>query len=339
MLDIMRKHASSWIIRVTLGAIIVTFIFFFGYSSFRKGARGGRAGTTGAVAAKVDGMPVSASEFKFFFDRNFEQMKSSFEGKEVPDFARKLAQSSTLRQLIFREVALQQADELGIVIPDNELADLIKKGQTSKEGEFDPIAYRHNFLPYFKDHFGLDYEQFVRTDLRIASLEKIFSDVDREQPPKEDGEAAARSKWTFEIVTIDPNALVAENLVKTVDEAKAVAGRLAAANPKDWKRILKPLKIESKKAGPIGISERKALLDGNATLEDYGIIFALTAKNPVAARPIERSGKTYVVRLLEKTAKDDKESSEDAKGNFFMEWMSKRAAGAKVQDFMDKAQL
>lgn len=338
MLDIMRKHASSWVIRVTLGAIIVTFIFFFGYSSFRKGSQGGRAGTSGGVAAKVDGMPVSASEFDFFFDRNFEQMKSSFEGKEVPDFARKLAQSSTLRQLIFREVALQEADRLGIVIPDNELADAIKKGQTSKDGEFDPIAYRHKFLPYFKNRFGLDYEELVRTDLRIGSLEKIFSDVDKEELPEGSTQMNASPKWTFEIVTIDTNALIAQNLIKTPEEAKEIADKLAASNPKDWKKLLAPLKIEPKKTDLIGVSERKSLFDGNATLEDYGIIFALTAKNPVAARPIERSGKTYIVRFLEKTVQADKAASDETKENFFLNWTSKRATEAKVQSFLDKAQ-
>lgn len=336
MLDIMRRHASSWLIRGALGIIIIVFIFFFGYSSYTKGAKGGRAGTSGGVAAEVNGFPISSSEFEFFFDRNMEQMKSSFEGKELPDFARKMAESSTLRQLIFREAALQEADELGLTIPDDELADLIRKAQTPKDGEFDPIAYRHNFLPYFKNRFGLDYEQFVRTDLVINTFEEIFDKVDETPvalPDPSDG-----TTWIFETVTIDPNALVESKAMASADEAKSLAEIISKSNPKEWKGLLKPLKIEPKRSEPLSLARRGALLDGNGTLDDYATLFSLKTGNPVISKPIERAEKIYIVRLVETKKAAGKDAEAGKTGNFFMEWMSKRTAGAKVRDFLNKDQ-
>ena len=113
MLDIMRKHASSWLIKVLFAAIIITFIFFFGYSSLSKSGRGGG----GDTAAEVNGRPIPMAEFRFFYDRAYEQMTESFKGSEIPEFARKFVMSSTIGRLVSRELILEQAADLGIFVP------------------------------------------------------------------------------------------------------------------------------------------------------------------------------------------------------------------------------
>lgn len=326
MLDIMRKHAASLPIKLALGAIIIVFIFFFGYSSYQKGGRGGRMGGEGETAVNVNGAPISTSEYNFFLDRNFERIKSNFKDQEVPDFARKLAQSQTTEQLVEREVVLQQADELGVVIPDVELADVIRKSQGEKD--FDSVAYRHQFLPYFKNKFNMDYEQFVRQDLRIRTLEGMFRGIGGNAPELEE----INDSWTFEVVSIDPAGLT-EN--KSEKDAATLAKILVGANPKEWGKILKSVKIEPKKVGPIKVTERRMIFGSDGNFDTYKKVFSLTKEESVLKEPIELAGKIYVVRLVDRETKTEK-SPPPAYAGFLQAWLSKLLAKAKVENYVEK---
>lgn len=319
MLDTLRKHASSWLIKVILGAIIVTFIFFFGYSSYQKGARGSRIGAGGDVAANVNGIDISASEFKFFLDQSLERMKASFKDSALPEFAQKLAESSTMQQLINREIALQQADELGILITDNELADVIKKANSAKDGEFDPIAYRHNFLPYFKNRFGMDYESLVRQDLRLASLAETFETVNKTPPFTNDD--AAYTFWTFEAVTLE-------------QKDKETADKLVSSDTKNWKKMLAPLKVEVTTLAPVTIANRKSLLDGKGENEHYEKVFSLSNEGEVLSETIQIDDKLYVVRLVKKEVKTPDEANQNSPDNFLQSWMAKLTSKAKIKNFI-----
>jgi hypothetical protein len=330
MLDILRKHAGSWMIKAILGAIVVTFIFFFGYSSMRRGSR---SENRGAAIATVDGTPISAGEFKFVFDNAYERIKGSFQGQEIPEFARKMAESVALQQLVGRTLALKQADELGVIVPDQELIDTIRMSPMTRQGgqEFDPIFYRHEMLPWFKNRFGLDYETFLRDDLKVAALQGAFKGVD--QTPA--GFAAPEAKdatdaWTFEVVTIDPAAMIAATTIASRDDALKLATALVAADPRTWTAMLKPFKLTPQKVGPIGLKERRQLLEGNATFEDYRILFALTPEKPVAASPLERGDRLYIVRLSSLNRSANNALTTWPAGDFFRDWMAALSEKAKV---------
>lgn len=341
MLDLMRRHASSWMIKAVLGAIIVTFIFFFGYSSYRKGGRGGRSGGSGGAALSVNGKPVSTSEFKYFFNRNFEQIKSQFEGGEIPDFVRNMARSTTAQQLVQREIALQQADSLGLVVTDREVADEIRQVISAQQGgEFDPIAYRYDFLPDFRGRTGLDFEAAVREDLRRKALESLFSSVGGTGGADGgvasgalDGEAV---RWTFEAVALDPKALVESKSFATEDEVASEAERLLRVEPRRWKGELAKIKVTPQKVGPIGISGRAALFDGKGSLEDLAAAFSLTADDPVLKRPIEAGEKLHIVRLVERKEAGEDELPARVAGGFLNEWLGRLLATAKVRNYIEE---
>lgn len=329
MLDILRKHASSWLIKVILGAIVVSFVFFFGYNSMRKASRIGRAGGSGDAVITVNGIPVSGSEYEFLLDRTTERLRQTFKGDQMPEFVRKMAETTTLQQLVSRELMLGLADELKLTIPDVELADAIRNSPVTRQGgEFDPIFYRHEFLPYFKNRFGLDFESFLLQDLKLGALESTFAKIDDLPPPDKALEDSAT--WTFEAVVIDPKALVEAQLMKAPDEASSLAKMLIAADPKSWRSMLTAMKISPKKVGPIKIRERATLIDGQATSEDYGRLFALTMDKPVLSEPIERGGKFYVVRLIAAVPPGKDAAPEWPTTDFFRAWMGKSAEKAKI---------
>ncbi len=328
MLDILRKHASSWAIKVILGAIVISFIFFFGYSSMRRASRPGSA----QEVATVNGRPISVAEYRFVLDSIYGSLRSSFGDKEVPDFVQAMARSQSLRQLVARELGLELARDLGVVVPDAELAEVIRKTPfAQRDGEFDPAFYRNQFLPYFRQRFGLDYEKFLKQDIEIDNLEGFFRGVDTDVPATEGGlgKGGTDFSWTFETVTFVPDELVEKGKVKSAEEARSAARLLVASDPARWKGLLAPLELSSVRTGPISLRERKTLLDGQGTIEDFTEIFSLTPSSPLVGEPIERGGKIYVIRLVERKEAGQGEGFWPAR-DFFRSWMAKLSEKAKV---------
>lgn len=331
MLDILRKHASSWIIKVILGAIVISFVFFFGYSSMRRSGQK----DLGDVVATVNGRPIPLAEYRFVLDNNYGRLKATFKGDaEIPDFVIKMARSQTLRQLVARELALELANDLSVVVPDAELAAAVKKTPyAQRDGQFDPTFYRHQFLPYFKQRFGLNYEKFVKQDLALENLESIFRGVDKGVPGTGDaGEEGVEYKWTFETITFEPDKLMEEGRVKSADEVRSAARLLISSNPNRWKGLLAPFSTSAVKAGPISVKERRRLLGGQGTMEDMTEIFSLTLENPVIGKPIERGGKIYVVRLIERKEVGPGDDFWPAR-DFYRSWMTKLSEKAKVVSY------
>lgn len=332
MLDILRKHASSWVIKVILGAIVISFIFFFGYSSMRRQTRSGSSDV-----ATVNGKPISMNEYKFILDNVYERLKSSFSGKEVPDFMIKMARAQTMRQLISREIGLELASKLGVVIADGELISAISMTPyAQRDGEFDPIFYRHQFLPYFKQRFGLDFERFLQQDLKLEMLESIFATVDKGVPEaKDDSDEDVELMWTFESIAFDSDKLVGDGKVKSTDEVRKAAEIIVSSDPKKWEGLTAPFGVKAVKAGPMSVRDRKRLFDGKGTVEEMTAVFSLTPDNPVLSKAIEHEGKIYVVRLVKV------EEGITTKGfwpahDFYRSWMAKLSENAKVVSYLNE---
>jgi peptidyl-prolyl cis-trans isomerase D len=54
MLDLMRKHAKNWLVKILLGMVIVVFIFYFGSTRWRQKAE---------AIAMIDGRVIPSVEF------------------------------------------------------------------------------------------------------------------------------------------------------------------------------------------------------------------------------------------------------------------------------------
>ena len=330
MLDILRKHARSWLIKLILAAIIISFAFFFGYSRMTrtKGAIKAAVPGGGEVVAVVNGVEISDTEFRFFFDRNFERLKSSFKGDSMPESIRKLAESMTLQQLIQRELMLQTASEVGIKISDEQLASTIRKNpELIKDGEFDPIFYRHQFMPYFENHFGINYEEFVRQDLALQALETMFAGMENTTPAEKE-----KTVWTFDVVSLNPKKLVEDKVVGNEEEAKKLADSFIS-RPKEWKQLSKKSHAEIKTVGPITIAERGKLLGGSGTFEDFQKIFALNESQPVAS--IEHGDNVFAIRFVQKTTPPAIATQEQEHGqNFLGTWLQHKITTAKIQTYL-----
>jgi len=315
MLDIIRKHSRSWAIKLPIIAIIIVFALFFGYSAMRNSGRSGSDKPVGTV----NGRPLMASQFRYFSESNIGQIKQSLQGGEIPDFLMDMAKQNTMRQLVSREVALSEADALGVVITDSQLANEIRSSQAAFQGgEFDPAFYTERFLPHFKSRYGLSYEDFVRDDMRISSFASIFKGVGEKIEPAR----SPSDQWTFSVV-----------------ELPAEDGNLASellAPSANWKDILSKKELSENKVGPISVAQRGRIAGGNLTASEYGEIFSLEKKNSTTGKSYTSGDKTYVIRLVEKkVGKEDDKADAPHKPDFFRTWMSKLLASAKVESYLE----
>lgn len=166
MLDVMRSNAKSSLIALIFGAIIITFIFSFG-----RGSSGFRTRTPETWAARVNGDLVTAGDFTQAYSNRFRQMAAMRGGKYTTDNARQDSlKEETLKGLVDQELIAQQAEDLGIVVSDQEVADAIAKNpQFQQDGKFDFDYYKR----LVENGYGMSINRFEgawRRDLLRAKV-------------------------------------------------------------------------------------------------------------------------------------------------------------------------
>lgn len=302
MLNIIRRHVS-WGLKVILGAVIVTFVFFFGYNEIRQADQ--------TVAIKVNDHKIPFAEYSFFYDNQYEQFRRMFknESGEMPDFILQSVKAQTQRQLVQRVLLKNLAGQMGLEIPDAVLADWIvtnfkQEGQT----EFDPLAYK-NYLRYFQDRFHLPYETLIHDDLLLDKTQNWLDAVVKTAPDLAQQDKALQAvQWTFEKAQTDTKEKAAD---------------------------LKKLKFE--KVGPITVSQRRQLISEELDTGTWAQIFGLSKLSPVLSEPIAVGGKFVWVRFVSKNTQKEEpktESQNPSLSDFTSQWLGALAQKAEIKVYL-----
>lgn len=335
MLDIMRKHASSWGIKVLLGMIIVSFVLFFGYRQISRSRTPSVRGGTGQQAvAMVNHMAVPASEYRFYYDQAAERVREQFGDKKVPQFMQQMLEKSTIARLVQRELLLQIADELGLRVTDQELAAVIKKTQVAQRGEWDPVFYTHQYLPYFQNRFGIDFEDMLRNDMLAEKVQLLFATPAAAETKDKKNETETVKSWTMEIVTLDVDKMIKDKIVSSQIEAEKAAQKFVDfVSNGMWKQMAEQYKANLKTIETITVAGRMAKLPGY-TFDQYKEIFALGEELPVVDKPLVRNDNTIaVLRFIEH--KDIERGPKATNDDFFRHWMQQTAAKSEIKTFLD----
>jgi len=135
MLRILREHASSWMLKVLLLGVAVTFISWGGYSFFRE--------KKVTYAARVNGVTIEWNQYNDAFQMAMRQYREAL----GPSFSEKMIEELRLRErilddLISKILILQEAKRLGISVPDEELRGAIESVPAFQvNGQFDKRNY------------------------------------------------------------------------------------------------------------------------------------------------------------------------------------------------------
>ena len=137
MLHLMRKYATTWMIKVILSAIVIVFVFW-GVGSWRQQRK--------SRVAVVNGEPISIEEYKAAYNDILENLKQSF-GNRLSEEVLKAFQISqqAMDRVINQKLLLQEAKRLNLLVTDIELAHNIRNiGVFQKAGIFNRVCRRRN---------------------------------------------------------------------------------------------------------------------------------------------------------------------------------------------------
>ena len=195
MFTTMRRHAG-WSLKIVLGVIIVSFVFFFGLSSLQEQRRGGEA-------LRVGKEMISRDWFQFFYDQTLANFRQNFKGESFPPFLLRAAQDNARQRVVYRTLSRQFCKQMGFVITDKELARYI----TSRQKDFDPIAYK-NFLQNFFHQNRFSYEDLIREELLLQKFQQWSQRIEKIPPEDSSDNKKTKKKEVTRSVGAPVNRLV-----------------------------------------------------------------------------------------------------------------------------------
>jgi peptidyl-prolyl cis-trans isomerase D len=135
MLNVMRKNAQNWLIKLILGAIVVVFVFW-GVGSFTN--------KQANRIAQVNGEPISAEAYRTAYNNMVEQYRQRFGGQLTDEMLEMLnIKRQVVDQLISQRVLLQEAERQDLRVTNEELsASIAEIPAFQRDGAFDTRLYR-----------------------------------------------------------------------------------------------------------------------------------------------------------------------------------------------------
>lgn len=211
MLKFMRTHATSWLIKIVLGAIVIVFVFW-GVGTFRA-QRSSRV-------ASVNDEIITEDDYREAYNNLLEQFRGQF-GKNLDSDTLEMLQieSRALDALINKALILQKAEELHFRVSDQELTDAIAGIEAFKNnGVFDNKRYRNILTANRLTPEG--FEQSQRNQMLVEKVQAFIVDHVKIS------EAEAQEWYGWKNASVDLSAVLFEpssysDVSPSEDELKA----------------------------------------------------------------------------------------------------------------------
>lgn len=211
MLEYIRRNSDSAAVKIILGVLSLTFVFFFGSSAL--------FGDRTEVWAEVNGEPIRDVEVTQLV-RNQVRAQQQFNpnlGDE--DIAR--IQSQVLDSMIDEKLMLQAAEREGFVISDKEVRRSIMENPSFQddEGKFDADLYRR----IMKRNNASTYERDVRERLMVQAMQDFIRRSARvSEAEVKEAFVEESSKREVDFIRV-PTALFKDSVTISEEEATAWA--------------------------------------------------------------------------------------------------------------------
>lgn len=135
MLNLMRKHARNWLMKIILGIIVVVFVFYFGSMGNRQRAE---------RIAIIDGKPVVYADFQREYQNMLDMYRQRFGQGLTEEMIKALnLKQRTLDNLVNRLVVMKKAEEAGIRVTDEDVrAAILSYPAFQQDGLFSERIYQ-----------------------------------------------------------------------------------------------------------------------------------------------------------------------------------------------------
>jgi peptidyl-prolyl cis-trans isomerase D len=165
MLTALRNSAQSWLIKLLLGIIVITFVISFGIGTFSNPKE---------VLVTVDSEEIMVSQFLRQYQQELDRLRQRF-----PDNAEVLANQLNLREqvmnrMVNRSLILRAAQRHGFQVTEEEVqASVTGQPAFQVNGNFDFDTYRqilsqNNLTPSA-------YEEQLRDDLLVSKVQRSLT--------------------------------------------------------------------------------------------------------------------------------------------------------------------
>jgi peptidyl-prolyl cis-trans isomerase D len=167
MLDLMRKHARNWIMKVLLGIIIIVFIFYFGSVGGKR-----QAETVATINGKAIAYVDVVKEYQNLIQVYRQRLGSALTDETIKKLNLKQA---ALDNLIQQAIILQKAKETGLTISDEEVrASILAMPAFQRGGVFDERIYQQALR--FNKVTPEDFEQMQKHTLIMSLFLNLIQD-------------------------------------------------------------------------------------------------------------------------------------------------------------------
>jgi peptidyl-prolyl cis-trans isomerase D len=135
MLDFMRRHAQSWMIKAALGAVVVVFVFWGIWSPRESRER---------EFAKIGDQVITIEEARKYYQNLRERYQAAYGTRFTEEMVQKLGlKERAAKDLVHRILLLQEAKRLGLrVTPEEIQTSLESIPAFQKDGVFDKATYQ-----------------------------------------------------------------------------------------------------------------------------------------------------------------------------------------------------
>lgn len=337
MLDHLRKHSKSWIIKFILALMTVGLILFFGYSGLQKASKGSGVGDSASIA-KVNGENIPEGQFQQAYEAQLKFYEQIAKGNVPPSLLQNL-KTNVLKRLIDTLLMAQQARSVGLAVSNKELAQEITSNPNfQKEGGFHKKFYLEQFKPYYERINGKDYEDSLRQDILAEKFEKFIKDsvsVSEDEVKREFLLANTElnlQKITFKKPAPESTSAAESQVFNRMEEEilKALSENSLATPTKGNKKnipsleaLLKKYSLKSEETGFHSLRDKMAFVgDPNAT-EALNCIMTLTPEKPFCSQLYPVGENLVLFRLLSKKTADSSKFEQE-KGNIEKTLLSRR---------------
>ena len=210
MLDFMRRHAQSWMIKVALGAVVVVFIFW-GIWNPREGRE--------RDLVKIDGQTISIVEAKNYYQRLRESYQSMYRETFTEEMAKKMGlKERAVRDLINKVLLLREAHRLGLTATPGEVQAAIQDIPAfQRNGAFDQATYLRALQGARMT--AKEFEASQKQMLLLSKVQRlIISSAKVSDPEVLDYYRAIFEKVNLEVLSLDPADI--RDVSVTPDEVK-----------------------------------------------------------------------------------------------------------------------
>lgn len=285
MLDILRQHSQSWIIKAIFGIIIAVFVFF-GIYSFRDQRPGG------GVLAYVGDKPILVKDFMSEYEGALRQAQAQNPSLTKEDLERFGFKSQVLMQMAGRVLIFDQAEKLGVAVSQPELQAEIARVPAfqNDKGQFDYNLYREKLksVGLIPENFETDQKRdLLYEKMVLYSILPVYVTT---------GEVRSIYNFSQEKAVVDYLPFKAADFASQVTVADEKVKEVYESSKEKYKRPAE-VKIEYLDVTPAALADPKAVSDADAK--------AYYDAHPDKFKHPDMIKANHLLVLLPKDAKDE----------------------------------